>query len=65
MSFWKCCNMVCGVLNNCRRNIRFVISEIFNEIESCTKFRGEISMGYRGKELVLGSCSKVKVIRVL
>ena len=65
MSLWKCCNMVCGILNNCRPNIRFVISENVNEIESGTKFRGEISMGYRGKELVLGSCSKVKVILVL
>ena len=65
MSFWNCCNMVCGVLKNCRTNIRFVISENFNATESCTKFRGEISMGYRGKEVVLGSCSKVKVIIVL
>ena len=56
--------MVCIVLNNCRTNIRFVISENFNEIDSCTKFRGEIRMWYRWKELVLGSYSKVKVIIV-
>ena len=65
MSFLESCNMFCGVLNDCRTNIRFVVSENFNEIESCTKVRGEISMWYRWKELVLGSCSKVKVVTIL
>ena len=66
MSFWECWNMVCSVLNNnCRTIIRFVVNENFNETESCTKFRGEISMCYRCKELVFRCCSKVKVIIVL
>ena len=65
MSFWECSNMVCRVLNNCRTNIRFVISENFNAIENYTKFRGEISMWYCWKELVLGNCSKAKIVIVL
>ena len=57
--------MVCRVLNDCRTTVTFAVSRNLNEIECCTKFRGEICIWYRWKGLALGSCSKVKAILAL
>ena len=58
----KCCNIICRVLYNCRTSVWFIICEIFNKVECCTKFSGEVKMWNCREELILWCSREMDVV---